>query len=393
MSTEQSVTRGKRDHPPLTVALLAIHVRPGASGSNQPYVAGLLRGLAALDPASIRVRVFAPRWLDEWPPAGPPGPLEFAPVRLLPLGTQLSRLVGEWWVAAREHPDVFLFPGTTAAIIARAPQVSVVHWDNRLFPRSATRAKHHVNGFMLRLMRARAAKVVVPTASYARFVHEHWGIDLDRLVAIHHGVDLPPSLVAVPAAERQGVIAVLSDMPHKKLPVLLHAWETVLRAPSPPVPLTLVGPVSAASLDESGTPWRAWEAAGILRRHVRLPHSDVMAAIARARLLVSPSEAETFCMPLAEAMAVGTPVVVADTPVAREVCGDAAVYARPRDPADLARAMLEMAADAELRGQMAERGLARSRAFSWEEGAHALLGVLATAAAQRRARSTTAPEA
>ena len=43
-------------------------------------------------------------------------------------------------------------------------------------------------------------------------------------------------------------------------------------------------------------------------------------------MLLHPSQAEGFGLPIAEAMAAGCPAVVSDLPVMREIGGDAAVY-------------------------------------------------------------------
>jgi glycosyltransferase involved in cell wall biosynthesis len=69
---------------------------------------------------------------------------------------------------------------------------------------------------------------------------------------------------------------------------------------------------------------------------LELPYLDreVLAAVyRRATLVLQPSDAEGFGLPVAEAMACGTPVVASDLPVLREVGGDAAVYCPPGDEA------------------------------------------------------------
>jgi glycosyltransferase involved in cell wall biosynthesis len=59
---------------------------------------------------------------------------------------------------------------------------------------------------------------------------------------------------------------------------------------------------------------------------------EVLAAIYRhADLVMQPSDAEGFGLPLIEAMACGTPVLASDLPVLREVGGDAAAYAPVAD--------------------------------------------------------------
>ena len=59
----------------------------------------------------------------------------------------------------------------------------------------------------------------------------------------------------------------------------------------------------------------------------------------RGDAVLMPSVTESFSFPLAEAVGIGLPVVAADAPFARELCGDAAFYVAPHDPAGLAAAM------------------------------------------------------
>ena len=113
---------------------------------------------------------------------------------------------------------------------------------------------------------------------------------------------------------------------------------------------------------------------------VFLPVIDrrVLAAVyRRAALVLQPSEAEGFGLPVAEAMACGTPVVASDLPVLREVGGDAAEYC-PVGAVDVwAEAVLSLLAERrdqpkawEMRRQ---RALARSRRFSWTAHVHDLI--------------------
>ena len=75
---------------------------------------------------------------------------------------------------------------------------------------------------------------------------------------------------------------------------------------------------------------------GVRDAIVELPFLErpVLAALyRRASVVVLPSDREGFGLPVAEAMACGTPVVASAIPALREVGGDAAIYCPPGDPA------------------------------------------------------------
>lgn len=108
-------------------------------------------------------------------------------------------------------------------------------------------------------------------------------------------------------------------------------------------------------------------------------------ALLRATALVTASRDEGFGIPLVEAMTVGTPVVVSDIPIFREVGGDAALYAPVDDPHGFAAAVRSL----ERPGEWAARSAAvtaHARLFSWAASAERLLPLLLEVAAARPAR-------
>jgi alpha-1,3-rhamnosyl/mannosyltransferase len=84
---------------------------------------------------------------------------------------------------------------------------------------------------------------------------------------------------------------------------------------------------------------------------------------------------EGFGLPALEAMACGTPVVVADRASLPEVVGEAGLLVNPDDPKDIAQALGRVLADDALRAQMRQLGLAQAARFTWEEAARKTLGV------------------
>jgi len=107
-----------------------------------------------------------------------------------------------------------------------------------------------------------------------------------------------------------------------------------------------------------------------------LPFVDrrVLAAVyRRATLLLQPSEREGFGLPVAEAMASGTPVVASRIPALVEVGGQAATYCPVGDVrawvATISELLDERASSSEDWQQRCTASLAQARRFSWREHA------------------------
>ena len=96
---------------------------------------------------------------------------------------------------------------------------------------------------------------------------------------------------------------------------------------------------------------------------------ELAAWYARAAIFAFPSLDEGFGMPVLEAMAGGAPVLTSNRSALPEVAGDAAILVDPENTEALIGALRNMAADEGLRQDMAARGLARSRLFTWEKAA------------------------
>lgn len=109
---------------------------------------------------------------------------------------------------------------------------------------------------------------------------------------------------------------------------------------------------------------RAAAAAADVRMLGYRDHPDVLAEMARAAIIVVPSRwAEPFGLVALEAMASGAALICSPRGGLPEVAGDAAVYADPDHPAEIAAAIQDLAGDEPRRTAMAEAGRRRVRQF------------------------------
>ena len=101
----------------------------------------------------------------------------------------------------------------------------------------------------------------------------------------------------------------------------------------------------------------------------RVDDADLAALYAGATLVVMPSRAEGFGLPVLEAMHLGVPVITSDDPAMREVGGGATQTFPVGDPTALGSAIVRVLSDAPLRAQMIERGRTRALDFDWLDSA------------------------
>lgn len=88
--------------------------------------------------------------------------------------------------------------------------------------------------------------------------------------------------------------------------------------------------------------------------------------------LVTLSREEGYGLPLVEAMSMGTPVVVTDMPIFKEVAQDAALYAHPDDAQEFA-AQVRKLGERSVWDDYSRRAVQRAEFYSWERSAQQLL--------------------
>lgn len=173
------------------------------------------------------------------------------------------------------------------------------------------------------------------------------------------------------AASRDTIVIVGSPAPHKNVALILNMADDLARAG---LRIAVVG-VADPRVFRGG-----------MRREARnidwlgrVSDAEMAALLADSMCLAFPSLAEGFGLPALEAMAIGCPVVASDCASLPEICGGAALYAPPGDPAAWLAAFVRLKTSPDLRGGMIASGRARACAYSWRTAALAYLEAMAEA--------------
>jgi glycosyltransferase involved in cell wall biosynthesis len=276
---------------------------------------------------------------------------------------------------------------------ARRVVLTVHDLAYRLYPETAPHAtRQWLRGIEGALRRATG--ILVPSESTKRDLTELYPVDPDRVTVAHLGVDADAFRRASAdeierARARFGIdgpyLLFLGGIePRKNLPRTIEAFSTL------PGDASLVIAGGSVHWNPEGSRLLARSLEALppdARRRVILTGyvSDrpKVALLAGSLGLVYPSLYEGFGLPVAEALACGTPVLTSNVSSLPEVTGDAALLVDPGNVEAIADGMRKLLEDEALRAQLSGEGPERAARFTWEETARR------TAAALRRAGEET----
>jgi glycosyltransferase involved in cell wall biosynthesis len=193
----------------------------------------------------------------------------------------------------------------------------------------------------------------------ANQVREMLGVARSRLRVIGHGVH-PPRLAV--RAEEKLVLSVGAIQLRKNTARLVEAFEAL------PQDWTLVLAGAPSGYGAEQILGRIESSRAKQRIHVAgyVSAEELERLYTRAAIFAFPSLDEGFGMPLLEAMAHGVPVVTSNCSALPEVAGGAALLVDPKNVAEIAAALSELADDGDLRGRLANAGRARAESFTWQ---------------------------
>lgn len=162
-----------------------------------------------------------------------------------------------------------------------------------------------------------------------------------------------------PVEESQGghYLFVGTGAPHKNLRIVLETLSQ--QENSSRRLLCVVPPRDVRPLKELAGSLRIQQRVAFVSN---VSDADMRLLYRTAHALISPSLAEGFGMPLAEAMALGCPVACSDMPIYREVAGDAAVFFNPSSAEGLRAALRKLENDVIRMGLIAA-GRKRAESF------------------------------
>jgi len=353
------------------------YTRIGRHDGISRYTAGLLTELGSMHPVTMLIS--DRRQLDMLPDL--PWELVSAPTSALePL---VARRVN------RLNPDVVFTPMQTMGSWGRNYRLvltvhDLIYYRNRTPPRDLPWAVrvlwrlYHLSWWPQRMLLNRADAIVTVSQTTRRLIAER-RLTRRPVSVVYNAADaLLPGLDAADAARAEpgsrSLVYMGSFMPYKNVDTLVRAVALL-----PGYELHLMSRIDDAERERL----RSLAPRARLVFHDGASDEEYSTTLRTATALVTASRDEGFGIPLVESMSLGTPVIVSDIPIFREIGGDAALYVDPDDPAGVAAAVRAL----EHPGEWAARSAAsvrESARFTWRASAEQLLRVLAGVTARRR---------
>lgn len=356
--------------------MLADQLLAPVPGGTARYTRELTTALAATAPKGWEVTTVTARHPDPSHAAIP----NVAPRRPLPLSRRALSLAWElglplWPGADAVHAPTPLAPRSVPA--GRSLVVTVhdtVPWTH---PRTLSRRGASWHRRMIRAATRSASGIVVPTKAVrtdlnALFPHS------TPITVIGEGVtdtlSRPPTDAPTLATRLNlpdaYVLIIGTIEPRKGHADLINAMTGV-----PDVPLVVAGPQG----------WGGVDPAAIARTHGLSPHRlrilgplsdpELATTLHRSTVVVLPSAAEGFGLPLLEAMAAGIPVIHSDAPALIEVADGAGITVPHGDVNALTSAICDVLAHPRRVSTLVATGKRVAAGHRWRDAARAVWGV------------------
>jgi glycosyltransferase involved in cell wall biosynthesis len=283
----------------------------------------------------------------------------------------------------RHRPDLLFVPSHVLPLIHPRSVVTIHDLGYLHEPEAHPSGQRKMLDLTTRWNARVAAQVIAISETTRTDLIRFYGTPADKISVIHHGIsaDFAPATEPEIARVRatwslpdRFVLAVGTIQPRKNLARLAQAVAALL-GEIPDLVLVVAGKrgwMADSVLDEisAALPHEKFRELGYV------PLTDIQALYSTAAVTALVSTYEGFGMPVIEAMASGSPVVVSDTPALTEIAGKAALVAEARSVTGIADALRAVLSDQSKATRLTTSGRAHAASFSWDKAARETVDLL-----------------
>ncbi|HEY7285671.1 MAG TPA: glycosyltransferase family 1 protein [Vicinamibacterales bacterium] len=275
---------------------------------------------------------------------------------------------------ARDHLDIWFSPAYSMPLRLRIPAVVAIHDLSFVAHPEWFRVREGARRRLLSRHSAEKARAVITISEFSRGeLIERLGVPAGKIHVIPPGVDRPAKMTSQRGANR--VLFVGSIFNRRHVPDLVRAFAPIARRRDDAA-LDIVGDNRSHPRENIRRVIAAEQLERRVRWHQYVSDAHLQELYSTARAFAFLSEYEGLGLPPLEAMAAGIPPVLIDTAVARESCGDAALYVPAADIPATTRALETALTDETVRGRILAAAPHALAQYSWPGAAARTLSVL-----------------
>ena len=275
-----------------------------------------------------------------------------------------------------DHLDVWFAPAYTAPLRIAHPTVVAIHDLSFVAHPEWFRMREGARRRWLTSQSASRAAAVITISEFSKSeLIERLGVPAVKIDVIPPGISpsaLSPGRRGLSPAR---VLFVGSVFNRRHVTDLIRAFAPIARA-HPDASLDIVGDNRSYPREQLRRTIAAEQLEAQVRWHEYVTDEQLATLYAEARAFAFLSEYEGLGLTPLEALAAGIPPVLLDTPVARESCGDAAIYVPASDLRATTRALESVLFDDAVRQRILTAAPAELAKYSWPRAARDTLAVL-----------------
>jgi glycosyltransferase involved in cell wall biosynthesis len=288
-------------------------------------------------------------------------------------------------IVRNAHADVLFAPAYSGPIFPPVPMVLAIHDVSFAAHPDWFRWREGARRRATVRLAGRAATSIITISEFSkREITKHLGIEPSKIVVVYPGVtafiDRPDTreTSAKGSSHTRTILFVGSIFNRRHVPELIEGFARLART-RPEVRLEIVGDDRTLPRVDLDALAKATGTADCIQIRSYVSDEELRLLYKHASAFAFLSEYEGFGLTPLEALASGLPSILLDTPVAREVCGDAAKYVPRPDPALIERALETVLFDTRERERILNAASAVLGRYSWTECARRVLDVLTDA--------------
>ncbi len=291
--------------------------------------------------------------------------------------------------ALKKHKaDIFFSPDGYLSLRTEIPQIGVIHDINfEHFPEDLPKSPRNYLRKYFPKFANKANHILTVSESSKQDICGTYNINPDKISASWNGAsdvfkplsDVEQEKVRAQYSNGKPYLLFVGALhPRKNLKRLLAAYEQLSKSGHSAFELIIVGEAlwKGSELES--------EISNSLKEHIHftghVPLEELARVMASATVFTFVPYFEGFGIPLVEAMKSGTAILSGNKTSLPEVAGDAALYCDPFDVDDIHEKLVTLLDNKTLRADLIQKGLERSKLFSWDKSAENVWNVIAKTA-------------